>query len=68
VIKSKQQYLNDRGKSWHPHLRFFVSGDAAKSWGADAKDSPVMGGPDPEERATVMMVWVNKWSDGTAVE
>jgi len=67
VIKSKQQYLNDRGKSWHPHLMFFVSGgDAAKSWGADAKDSPVMAGPDPEERATVMMVWVNKWSDGTA--
>ena len=65
---SKQQYLNDVGKSWHPHLMFFVSGDAAKSWGADAKDSPVMAGPDPEERATVMMVWVNKWSDGTKVE
>lgn len=66
---SKQQYLNDVGKSWHPHLMFFVSGgDAAKSWGADAKDSPVMAGPDPEERATIMMVWVSKWSDGTAVE
>jgi len=66
---SKKQYLNDRGKNWHPHLMFFVSGgDEAKSWGADAKDSPVMAGPDPEERVTVMMVWVGKWSDGSAVE
>jgi hypothetical protein len=66
---SKQQYLNDVGKSWHPHLMFFVSGaDAAKSWGADAEGSPVMAGPDPEERATIMMVWVGKWSDGSAVE
>jgi hypothetical protein len=68
-MMSKQQYLNDVGKSWHPHLMYFVSGgDEAKSWGADAKDSPVMAGPDPEERATIMMVWVSKWSDGTAVE
>jgi len=67
-MMSKQQYLNDVGKSWHPHLMFFVSGDAAKSWGADAKDSPVMAANDPEERATIMMVWAEHWSDGTAVE
>ena len=67
-MMSKQQYLNDRGKSWHPHLMFFVSGDSAKSWGADMEGSPVMAGPDPEERATIMMVWVGKWSDGTKVE
>lgn len=66
-MMSKQQYLNDVGKSWHPHLMFFVSGDAAKSWGADAQDSPLMAGKDPEERATIMMVWVGKWSDGSAV-
>ena len=23
---SKQQYLNDRGMSWHPHVMFFVAG------------------------------------------
>jgi len=28
----------------------------------------VMAGPDPEERATIMMVWAEHWSDGTAVE
>jgi hypothetical protein len=62
---SKQQYLNDRGKSWHPHLMFLVSGDASKSWGADLPGSPVIAAPDPEERATIFMVLVGKWSDGT---
>src|SRR5262249_33968707 len=55
---SKQQYLNDRGKNWHPHLMFFVPGDTAKSWGADLLGSPVIAANDPEERATIFMVWV----------
>ena len=62
---SKQQYLNDRGMSWHPHLMFLVAGDAAKSWGADLPGSPVMAAADPQERVTIFMVWVGKWSDGT---
>ena len=64
-MMSKQQYLGDDGKNWHPHLMFFVAGDAAKSWGADLPGSPVMAGKDPEERATVFMVLTHKWSDGT---
>jgi hypothetical protein len=63
---SKQQYLNDRGKSWHPHLMFFVPGDAAKSWGADLPGSPVIAAADPQERATIFMVVVGKWSDGSS--
>jgi hypothetical protein len=62
---SKHQYLNDRGRSWHPHVMFFVSGDAAKSWGANLPGSPVIAANDPEERATIFMVWVDNWSDGT---
>lgn len=62
---SKQQYLNDRGMSWHPHLMFLVAGDAAKSWGADVPGSPVMAAADPEERVTIFMVWVGNWSDGS---
>jgi hypothetical protein len=62
---SKQQYLNDRGMSWHPHLMFIVAGDDAKSWGADLPGSPVIAAADPEERVTIFMVWVGKWSDGT---
>ncbi len=64
-MMSKQQYLNDRGKSWHPHVMVFVSGDAAKSWGADKDDSPIIAANDPEERVTIFMVWVGNWSDGS---
>ena len=63
-MMSQQQYLNDEGKQWHPHLMFLVSGDVAKTWGADADGSPIIAAPDPEERATIFMVWVGKWSDG----
>jgi hypothetical protein len=66
-MMSKQQYLNDEGKSWHPHLMFFVPGDAAKSWGADLPGSPVMAADDPQERVTIFMVWVGSWSDGTPI-
>ncbi len=64
-MMSKQQYLSDDGKSWHPHLMFYVAGNAAKSWGANLPGSPVMAANDPEERATIFLVWVGKWSDGT---
>jgi len=64
-MMSKQQYLNDRGRSWHPHLMFFVSGDASKSWGADQSGSPIISANDPEERVTIFMVWVGNWSDGS---
>jgi hypothetical protein len=44
---------------------FFVSGDAAKSWGADLPGSPVLAANDPEERVTIFLVLVDNWSDGT---
>jgi hypothetical protein len=65
-MMSKDQYLNDQGKHWHPHLMFFVGGDAAKSWGADVSDSPLMSTNVPEERVTIFMVTVKHWSDGTS--
>jgi len=64
-MTSKQQYLSDRDKSWHPHLMFFVAGDAAKSWGANLAGSPVLAGDDPEEHVTIFLVCVGRWSDGT---
>jgi len=64
-MMSKQQYLSDSGKSWHPHVMFFVPGDAAKSWGANLQGSPIIAANDLEERATIFMVWVGTWSDGT---
>jgi hypothetical protein len=65
-MMSKQQYLNDRGKNWHPHVMFFYSGDLKKSWAADDPASPVMVGSDPERRVTILFVVADKWSDGTA--
>ncbi len=62
---SKQQYLSDRDKGWHPHLMFFVPGNAAKSWGGNLPGSPVIAADDPEERVTIFMMWVGTWSDGT---
>jgi hypothetical protein len=64
-MMSKHQYLSDQGTSWHPHLMFFIPGDAAKSWGANLPGSPVLATDDPEERVTILMVPVGTWSDGT---
>ena len=64
-MMSKQQYLNDRGKNWHPHVMFYVSGDAEKSWGANLPGSPVMSAYDPEQRVTTFFVLADQWSDGT---
>jgi hypothetical protein len=64
-MMSRQQYLNDTGMSWHPHLMFIVSGHAEKSWGANLPGSPVIAVDDPEERATVFMMMASQWSDGT---
>jgi hypothetical protein len=64
-MMSKQQYINDGGKSWHPHVMFYVSGDAEKSWGANLPGSPVMSAYDPEQRVTTFFVLANQWSDGT---
>ena len=64
-MMSKQQYLNDQAASWHPLLMFFVASDAVKSWGADLPGSPTIAAEGPEGRATILMVWVSSWSDGS---
>lgn len=63
---SQEQYLGDQGKRWHPHLMFFISGDATKSWGGNLAGSPIIATNDPEERATIFIVRVDHWSDGTS--
>ena len=65
-MMSKQQYLNDRGKSWHPHVMFYSPGDMTKNWAADDPNSPVMVNVLPEERVTILFILADKWSDGTA--
>jgi hypothetical protein len=64
-MMSRQQYLNDEGKSWHPHMMWFVSGDATETWGANLPDSPALATNVPEDRMTIFMVLVGHWSNGS---
>jgi hypothetical protein len=62
---SKQGYLNDHVGHWHPHLMFFVPLADSQTWGADLPGSPVLTLKDPDDRMTVFLIPVAKWSDGT---
>jgi len=63
---SRQVYLNDRVGHWHPHLMFFVPQADAATWGANLPGSPILATDDPQDRLTIFMIPVAKWSDGTA--
>lgn len=63
---SKQGYLNDHDGHWHPHLMFYLPLTDPESWGAGSPGSPVVAAfTDTEERHTVFLVPVAKWSDGS---
>ncbi len=64
-MMSKQQYLSDDDKQWHPHMMWYVADDSVKSWGANLPGVPAMAGNVPEDRMTVFMIVVGHWSDGT---
>jgi hypothetical protein len=67
-MMSKQQYLNDQGRAWVPHLMFYFPRAAGATWGADADGSPAMLNPQFQssaEQLSVLMVPVTHWSDGT---
>ena len=64
-MMSKEGYLNDAGRHWHPHLMFFVPAEPAARWGANLPGSPVMASIDPLDDVTVFMVPVKRWSDGS---
>ena len=62
---SKQGNLGDNNGHWHPHLMFFVPQTEAKTWGANLQGSPILASEDVQDRLTVFLVPVAKWSDGT---
>jgi hypothetical protein len=62
---SKQAHLGDAGH-WHPHLMFFAPEAAAQTWGADLPGSPILTFGYSQDRITVLLIPVGKWSDGTA--
>ena len=64
---SKQGYLGDQaGGPWLPHLMFFAATTDSKAWGADLPGSPIITFQNSEERLTVFLIPVRRWSDGTA--
>ena len=67
-MMSKQGYLNDRDGHWYPHLMFFVPLTAPAGWGAGMPNAPVVGAEDKEDRLTVFMIPVRRWSDGTVAD
>jgi hypothetical protein len=64
-MMAKQQYLSDAGAHWHPHLMFYLPLSDPATWGADLPASPVLSSRNPDDRMTVFMVPIGKWSDGT---
>lgn len=64
-MMSKQGYLNDAGGRWHPHLMFFASSTKPEAWGANLDNSPIVAVQDSEDRITIFMVPLSRWSDGT---
>ena len=63
---SKEGYLGDEaGGPWLPHLMFFTPKTDSKAWGADLPGSPIITFQNPEERLTVFLIPVRRWSDGT---
>ena len=76
-MMSKSSYLTDAGDHDMPHLMFFVAVKDAADWGANAPDSPVVGGnywfftPGHDAETanlpplSVFITGVATWSDGT---
>jgi hypothetical protein len=64
-MMSKQAYLGDSAGHWHPHLMFFAPQTDAVTWGADLPGSPILTFGYSQDRMTVFLIPVGKWSDGT---
>jgi hypothetical protein len=64
-MMSKQAYLGDAAGHWHPHLMFFAPETNTASWGADLPGSPILTFGYSQDRMTVFLIPVGKWSDGT---
>jgi hypothetical protein len=64
-MMSKQGYLNNADGHWHPHLMFFAPSTKPDAWGANLDDSPIVAVQDTEDRITIFMVPLSRWSDGT---
>ena len=66
-MMSRDQFLDDHGGRWIPHLMFYTPLIDPATWGSDMPGAPIYlndqfsGAPEP---IRVFMVPVGKWSDG----
>ncbi|MGB2606480.1 MAG: hypothetical protein WBC78_22950 [Candidatus Sulfotelmatobacter sp.] len=65
-MMSRQASLGGSVGHWHPHLMFFAPETEAVTWGADLPGSPILTFGYSQDRLTVFLIPVAKWSDGTA--
>jgi hypothetical protein len=65
-MMSRQAYLGSSAGHWRPHLMFFAPQTDAVTWGADLPGSPILTFGYSQDRMTVFLIPVAKWSDGTA--
>lgn len=62
---SKGTYFNSSEGHWLPHLMFYMPETDPKSWGAGLPKSPIIGNNFPDERLTIFLIPVGRWSDGS---
>jgi hypothetical protein len=64
-MMSKDGYLDDTARHWHPHLMLFLPRTAPSEWGANVPGGAVIGDDKGLEPMTVFFIPLGKWSDGT---
>jgi hypothetical protein len=62
---SKGTYFNHGEGHWLPHLMFYMPETDLKSWGVGLPKSPVIGYNFPDERLTIFLIPIDRWSDGS---
>jgi hypothetical protein len=62
---SKGTYFNHSEGHWLPHLMFYMPQTDLKSWGVGLPKSPVIGYNFPDERLTIFLIPIGRWSDGS---
>jgi hypothetical protein len=62
---SKGTYFNHGEGHWLPHLMFYMPQTDLKSWGVGLPKSPIVGYNFPDERLTIFLIPIGRWSDGS---
>lgn len=64
-MMSKATYFSRAEGHWLPHLMLYVPETDPKLWGAGLPNSPIVAHDIPDERLTVFLIPIGRWSDGS---